>query len=83
VVEGFKDAEIPKIELWRAEHEPCISNPCKANTDENIQAIAFPSGTKASQQPELNRKITVLDLDDHIEISDYIIKITGLSAKLP
>ncbi len=83
VVEGFKDAEIPKIELWRAEHEPCFSNLCKADTDQHIQAIAFPGGTKASQQPELNREITVLDLDDHIEISDYIIKITGLSAKLP
>lgn len=83
VVEGFKDAEIPKIELWRAEHEPCVSNPCKANTDQYIQAIAFPGGAKANQQPALNRDITVLDLDNHIEISDYIIKITGLSAKLP
>ena len=83
VVEGFKDAEIPKIELWRSEHEPCISNPCKADTDQHIRAIAFPGGAKASQQPPLNRDVTVLDLDNHIEISDYIIKITGLSAKLP
>jgi molybdopterin-guanine dinucleotide biosynthesis protein B len=83
VVEGFKDAEIPKIELWRSEHEPCVSNPCRADTDQHIQAIAFPGGAKASQQPPLNRDIAVLDLDNHIEISDYIMKITGLSAKLP
>jgi molybdopterin-guanine dinucleotide biosynthesis protein B len=83
VVEGFKDAEIPKIELWRSEHEPCVSNPCRADTDQHIQAIAFPGGSKSNQQPPLNRDITVLDLDNHIEISDYIIKITGLSAKLP
>jgi molybdopterin-guanine dinucleotide biosynthesis protein B len=49
VVEGFKDAEIPKIELWRSEHEPCVSNPCRADTDQHIQAIAFPGGTKSSQ----------------------------------
>jgi molybdopterin-guanine dinucleotide biosynthesis protein B len=83
VVEGFKDAEIPKIELWRSEHEPCVSNPCRADTDQHIQAIAFPGGAKASQQPPLNRVVAVLDLDNHIEISDYIMKITGLSAKLP
>ena len=82
VVEGFKNAEIPKIELWRAEHEPCISQPCKANTDLNVQAIAIPGGHKADRQPELHRDIQILDLDNHIEIADYIVKIAGLSAKL-
>lgn len=81
VVEGFKNAEIPKIELWRAEHEPCLSNPCKADTDMNIQAIAFPGGSQAKQKPVMNRDIQVLDLDNHMAISDYIIEITGLSAK--
>jgi molybdopterin-guanine dinucleotide biosynthesis protein B len=81
MVEGFKNAEIPKIELWRDEHEPCVSNPCKADTDLNILAIAFPGGSQANQKPVMNRDIQVLDLDNHIQISDYIIKITGLSAK--
>lgn len=81
IVEGFKHVAIPKIELWRADHEESANNPCRANTDLNIQAIAYPGGVNASQKPVLERDIKILDLDDHAEIGQYILDFTGLSAK--
>ncbi|MFM6923156.1 MAG: molybdopterin-guanine dinucleotide biosynthesis protein B, partial [Polynucleobacter victoriensis] len=57
IVEGFKNANIPKIELWRAEHEECVTRACKANEDLNILAIAYPGGKDALKKPELNRDI--------------------------
>jgi molybdopterin-guanine dinucleotide biosynthesis protein B len=82
IVEGFKTAPIPKIELWRADHAVCADNPCRADEDINIQAIAYPGGQSALQQPQLKRSIKVLDLDNHSEIADYILETMGLSAKL-
>jgi molybdopterin-guanine dinucleotide biosynthesis adapter protein len=34
IVEGFKNAQIPKIELWRFEHDECAANSVKANQDQ-------------------------------------------------
>ena len=82
IVEGFKAAAIPKIELWRADHEESSSNACRADEDMNIQAIAYPGGESATQKPHLKRSIKILDLNNHSEIASYILEITGLSAKL-
>lgn len=82
IVEGFKTAPIPKIELWRADHYESSGNACRADEDMNIQAIAYPGGESALQKPQLKRSIKILDLDNHSEIADYILEITGLSAKL-
>jgi molybdopterin-guanine dinucleotide biosynthesis protein B len=82
IVEGFKAAAIPKIELWRADHNESSGNACRADEDMNIQAIAYPGGESALQKPQLKRSIKILDLDNHSEIADYILEITGLSAKL-
>ena len=73
IVEGFKNANIPKIELWRAEHEECVTRGCKANEDLNILAIAYPGGKSAVKKPELNRDIPVLNLDDVQQIARLVL----------
>ncbi len=81
IVEGFKNANIPKIELWRAEHEECVTRACKANEDLNILAIAYPGGKDALKKPELNRDIPVLNLDDVQQIAQHVMSVVGVLAK--
>ena len=81
IVEGFKNANIPKIELWRAEHEECVTRGCKANEDLNILAIAYPGGKSAVKKPELNRDIPVLNLDDVQQIAQHVMSVVGVLAK--
>jgi molybdopterin-guanine dinucleotide biosynthesis protein B len=81
IVEGFKDAKIPKIELWRHEHDECVSNPVKANQDNFIQAIAYPSGIDAVNKPDLTRDIPVLDLNNIEEVAQRVLSIAGVLAK--
>jgi molybdopterin-guanine dinucleotide biosynthesis protein B len=78
IVEGFKNANIPKIELWRAEHEECVNRGCKANDDLNILAIAYPGGKDATKKPELTRDIPVLNLDDVEQIAQHVIAVVGV-----
>ena len=78
IVEGFKNANIPKIELWRAEHEECITRGCKANEDLNILAIAYPGGKDAVKKPKLTRDIPVLNLDDVEQIAQHVIAVVGV-----
>ena len=78
IVEGFKAANIPKIELWRSEHEPCKAKPLRANSDEQIVAIAYPGGVQATNKPQLRKNIKILNLDDVQEIANYILLISGL-----
>jgi len=81
IVEGFKDAKIPKIELWRHEHDECSSNPLKANQDNFIQALAYPGGIDAVNKPDLTRDIPVLDLDNIEEVAQQVLSIAGILAK--
>ena len=81
IVEGFKDAKIPKIELWRHEHDECSSNPLKANQDNFIQARAYPGGIDAVNKPDLTRDIPVLDLDNIEEVAQQVLSIAGVLAK--
>ncbi len=81
IVEGFKEAKIPKIELWRHEHEECLANPVKANQDLFIQAIAYPGGIDALYKPDLTRDIPVLDLNDIEQVAQQVLSITGVLAK--
>jgi molybdopterin-guanine dinucleotide biosynthesis protein B len=81
IVEGFKDAKIPKIELWRHEHDECSSNPLKANQDNFIQALAYPGGLDAVNKPDLTRDIPVLDLDNIEEVAQQVLSIAGVLAK--
>jgi molybdopterin-guanine dinucleotide biosynthesis adapter protein len=81
IVEGFKEAKIPKIELWRADHLECSQNSLKANQDEHIQAVAWPGGAQATNQPSLNRDIPILDLDNLDEMAQYVLSLLGVLAK--
>lgn len=81
IVEGFKDANIPKIELWRFEHDECVVNPVRANQDLFIQAIAYPGGIDAVHKPDLMRDIPVLDLNDIEQVAQQVLSITGVLAK--
>ncbi len=81
IVEGFKNANIPKIELWRFEHDECASNPVKANQDQFIQAIAYPGGMDAVHKPDLTRDIPVLDLNDIEQVAQQVLSMAGVLAK--
>ena len=81
IVEGFKTAAIPKIELWRFEHDECVANPVRANQDKFIQAIAYPGGIDAVHKPDLSRDIPVLDLNDIEQIAQQVLSISGVLAK--
>lgn len=81
IVEGFKEASIPKIELWREDHPECAQNPLKANQDQYICAVALPGGKQANNKPSLNRDIPILDLDKVEEIAEYVLSLTGVLAK--
>jgi len=81
IVEGFKDAKIPKIELWRHEHDECVANSVKANQDNFIQAIAYPGGIDAVHKPDLSRDIPVLDLNDIEQVAQQVLSMTGVLAK--
>jgi molybdopterin-guanine dinucleotide biosynthesis protein B len=81
IVEGFKDANIPKIELWRFDHDECAVNPVKANQDNFIQAIAYPGGIDAVNKPDLTRDISVLDLNNIEEMAQQVLSIAGVLAK--
>jgi molybdopterin-guanine dinucleotide biosynthesis adapter protein len=81
IVEGFKNAQIPKIELWRFEHDECAANPLKANQDNLIQALAYPGGIDAVNKPDLTRDIPVLDLNNIEEVAQQVLSIADVLAK--
>lgn len=60
LVEGFKQAPIPKLEVYR----PSLDRPLLAESDPNIIAIA------ADGQVESN--LPVLDLNDPVEIATFV-----------
>jgi len=67
LIEGFKHRPFPKIEIWRADKEA----PILASADPYIIALAV----KYSDHKKLPSWINtpILDLDDHYEISRFII----------
>lgn len=61
VVEGFKNAPIPKIEVFR----PSLGNPLLADTDRHVIAIAADGPVPCT--------LPVLDLNDPVMIADFIV----------
>ena len=61
LVEGFKQAAIPKIEVYR----PSLGNPLLADSDPHVIAIAA-DGT-------ISTKLPVLNLNDPVEIAEFIV----------
>jgi molybdopterin-guanine dinucleotide biosynthesis protein B len=67
IVEGFKFAPIPKLEVWRAETGEALLHP----NDSHIIGIASDSPVKT--------RLPVLDLNDHHGIAAFVLKHLGLS----
>jgi molybdopterin-guanine dinucleotide biosynthesis protein B len=67
IIEGFKFAPIPKLEVWRAATGEGFLHP----NDSHIIGIA-------SDSP-VDTKLPVLDLNDHPGIAAFILKHLGLS----
>ena len=61
LVEGFKQAPIPKIEVYR----PSLGRPLLADSDPGIIAIASDGG--------IDTRLPVLNLNDPAEIAGFII----------
>lgn len=74
LVEGFKHAQIPKIEVFR----PSLGNPLLADTDTHVIAIAADDAVQCT--------LPVLDLNDPVMIADFIVtwlKQPSLSRNIP
>ena len=66
LVEGFKTAPIPKLEVWRAG----VGKPLLHPRDPHIVAIATDSA--AALPPESSRGLPVLGLDDYDAIATLV-----------
>jgi molybdopterin-guanine dinucleotide biosynthesis adapter protein len=62
LVEGFKFAPIPKLEVWRAEPGEPLLHP----KDPHIVAVA--------SDAKVDAKVPLLDLNDHAAIETFIVK---------
>jgi len=62
IVEGFKHAPIPKLEVWRAVTGEGLLHP----QDPHIVAVA--------SDAKIETKLPLLDLDDDAAIADFILK---------
>ncbi|MES2941307.1 MAG: molybdopterin-guanine dinucleotide biosynthesis protein B [Pseudomonadota bacterium] len=70
LVEGFKDSDLLKIEVWRAPSADYPGKPARYMDDDFIVAIA----TDAPEQlPEITQR-PVLDLDNADAVVDYLIE---------
>ena len=66
LVEGFKTAPIPKLEVWRAS----VGKPLLHPQDPRILAIATDSA--AALPAESSRRLPVLDLDDYDAVATLV-----------
>lgn len=67
IVEGFKYAPIPKLEVWRAETGEALLHP----QDAHIVAVATDA--------KVETKLPLLDLNDDAAIADFIVKYLKLA----
>ena len=70
LVEGFKDSDLLKIEIWRAPSSDYEGKPARYMDDDFIVAIATDAPT---QLPAATLR-PVLDLDDAEAVADYLIE---------
>ncbi|NCN71922.1 MAG: molybdopterin-guanine dinucleotide biosynthesis protein B [Betaproteobacteria bacterium] len=65
LVEGFKDSDLQKIEVWRAQ----ASQPARYPEDDFIVAVA----TDSPQQLPVPTGLAVLDLNDPAAVADWLL----------
>ena len=70
LVEGFKNSDLLKIEIWRAPSADYAGKPARYPEDHFIVAIATDA---PDQLPEPTRR-PVLDLDDADAVADYLVE---------
>jgi molybdopterin-guanine dinucleotide biosynthesis protein B len=73
IVEGYKSAPIPKIEVRRS---AAVSHVRLADEDSNVCAIA-------ADHPITERRLPVFALDDIVRIADFIAATAGVIAAKP
>ena len=69
LVEGFKDSDLLKIEIWRAPSDDYAGKPARYMTDDFIVAIATDA---PDQLPEATLR-PVLDLNNADAVADYLV----------
>ena len=69
LVEGFKDSDLLKIEVWRAPSADYLGKPARYMDDDFIVAIA----TDAPDQLPHATQRPVLDLNDAQAVADYLV----------
>lgn len=69
LVEGFKDSDLLKIEVWRAPNADYEGKPARYMDDDFIVAIATDA---PDQLPEATQR-PVLDINDAEAVADYLI----------
>ena len=69
LVEGFKESELPKIEIWRPHGPTSEGKPARYMHDGFIVAIA----TDAPEQLPEKTSLEVLDLNDAEAVADYLV----------
>jgi len=67
IVEGFKHAPIPKLEVWRAETGEGLLHP----QDPHIVAVA--------SDAKVETKLPLLDINEEARIADFIVKHLNLA----
>lgn len=68
LIEGFKHAQLYKLEVWRAE----LGKPARFPLDERVLAVATPANTMLPQQPPAG--LPVFDLDQPQSIADWLVQ---------
>ena len=69
LVEGFKDCDLPKIEIWRGPTADYTARPARYAVDDFIVAIA----TDAAAQLPTPTRLPVLDLNAPAAIVDWLL----------
>ena len=69
LVEGFKDCDLPKIEIWRGPTAEYTARPACYAVDDFIVAIA----TDAAAQLPTSTQLPVLDLNAPVAIVDWLL----------
>ena len=73
LVEGFKDSDLLKIEVWRAPTAEYVGKPVRYIDDDFIVAIA----TDAPEQLPQATQRPVLNLNDAEAVADYLLSAQG------
>lgn len=73
LVEGFKDSDLLKIEVWRAPTADYVGKPVRYIDDDFIVAIA----TDAPEQLPQATQRPVLNLNDAEAVADYLLSAQG------